>query len=308
MTPTLATFGRNLLDALAAMGWYALLAVLVAAGIKTWKLDKKIRHLLGRAGGWGIPLGALTGLISPLCSCGILPVAASLMAAGVPTAPVMALLITSPVMSPDAFLLTWGVLGASMAWGKLVAAAGFGLALGYLVQAMTRKGWIPEDPWRPAMARATHHCIDPVDPDDPRRGLEVVIPRWRYFLLMVRDMTWIIGRFFVLALVVEAFLVTFIHPNAVKVLLGRPSVLSVVLASLVGIPLPLPQIAAVPVIRGLLDLGVDRGAAMTLLMAGPVTSIPALTFLAGMVHRRLLWAYLAVAWIGSILAGLLYRG
>ncbi len=303
---SLELFLLALRDEVLHMGGYFILAVVVAAAIKTFKLDKKIRHLLARSGAWSIPLATAAGLVSPLCSCGILPVVASLMAAGVPTAPLMALLITSPVMSPDAFVLTWGVLGPAMAWGKLLGAAGFGLVLGYLVEWMTRSGRLPEHPWKPGAGLGGHHCVDPHDPDDPRRGLAVTMNRWRYFALMVWDMTWIIGRFLLLAFVLEALLVTFVKANTVKVLLGQPSLVSILLAAAVGLPLPLHQVAVVPILRGLLDMGIGRGAAMTLLMAGPVTSIPAVVFLSGMVERKLLWTYLAVGLAGSILLGMAF--
>lgn len=302
----LETFGRELWAGVARMGAFFVLAVLVAGAIKTFKLDKKIRHSLAGAGAWSIPLATVTGLVSPLCSCGILPVVASLMAAGVPTAPVMALLISSPVMSPDAFVLTWGVLGPWFAWAKLLGAAALGLGLGYLVEHMERRGWIPAEPLRGPGPKAAHHCVDSGDPTDPRRGLTVTINRWRYFGLMVRDMSWFIGRFLIAAYVLEALMRTFVRPNAVKVLLGRDSLGSVLLAAAVGVPLPLHQVAVVPILRGLLDLGASAAAAATLMMAGPVASIPAVVFLSGMVDRRLLWAYLAVGCGGAVLLGLLF--
>lgn len=293
-------------DQIVSMGGYFILAVLVAALIKTFKLDKKIRKALVKAGPWSIPLATATGLVSPLCSCGILPVAASLMVAGVPTAPVMALLITSPVMSPDAFVLTYGVLGPQMAWGKMAGAAAMGLGLGYLVHFMSARGHMPANPWKPGGRLGEHHCVDPHDPDDPRRGLSVTINRWRYFGLMVRDMSWTIGRFLLLAFVLEALLVTFVRSDLVRLLVGRPSAASVLLAVAVGLPIPLQQVAAVPVLRGLLDLGTNPGAAMALLMTGPVTSIPAVVFLSGMVDKKLLWAYMAIGIVGSLAIGMAY--
>ena len=303
---SLSVFLGSLADQIRNMGWYFLLAVILAASIKTFKLDKKIRHLLEKAGMYSIPLAVFTGLVSPLCSCGIMPVAASLMVAGVPAAPVMALLITSPVMSPDAFVLTMGVLGKGIALGKLLGAAGFGLALGYLVHFMAVRGKLAELKLADGGGRFEHHCVDPLDPDDPRRGLTVTIGRFKYFGLMVMDMVWIIGRFLVLAMILEALMITFVEPDLVRMLIGRPSFTSPLLAVAVGLPFPLQQIAAVPIVRGLLDLGTNPGAAMALLMAGPVTSIPAIAFLAGLVNRRLLWAYLLVGLTGSLILGFIY--
>jgi hypothetical protein len=95
------------------------LGVLLAAFIKTFKWDKKIRKRLARAGWGAIFLATGAGLVSPLCSCGVVPLVISLIYGGVPLAPVFALLITSPLMSPDAFLITLRGLGPALAFGKL---------------------------------------------------------------------------------------------------------------------------------------------------------------------------------------------
>ncbi len=82
MARSMEKFFGILGDQFLRMGVFYVLSVVLAAGIKTFKLDKKIRHALSRAGAWSIPLATAAGLISPLCSCGVLPIVASLMAAG----------------------------------------------------------------------------------------------------------------------------------------------------------------------------------------------------------------------------------
>jgi hypothetical protein len=303
---TLILFGEVLLDQAVSMGGYFLLAVVVAAGIKSYKLDKKIRQLVGRAGIWSIPLATTAGLVSPLCSCGILPVISSLAVAGVPPAPLMALLLTSPVMSPDALVLTAGVLGSSFAVGKVAGAVLVGLGGGYLVLVLQRWGHIPEDAWRSGRVKAVHHCVDEEDPSDPRRGLTVRMPRGRYFLLMVGDMVWIIGRFLALAFVIQAALAVLVPANLFLALARLPDWTAIPAAALVGLPLPLHQVAVVPILKGLLDRGIGPGVAMTLLLAGPLSSIPAMVYLAGMARRELLLLYLATGFTCSVLAGFLF--
>jgi uncharacterized membrane protein YraQ (UPF0718 family) len=193
------------------MWWVFGLGVLVAASIKTFKLDKKIRkQLKGRTHG-AILFATGVGLVSPLCSCGVVPLVISLIYGGVPLAPVFALLITSPLMSPDAFLITYGGLGPTLAWGKLASAVLAGLAGGYAVIALQRLGWIREEGLlgreRPDIREK---CLDDAAPDDPRRGLGVPERRLWYFGLMVGDMAWIIGRFLVPAMVLEAAIVAFV--------------------------------------------------------------------------------------------------
>jgi uncharacterized membrane protein YraQ (UPF0718 family) len=297
-------FWLVLKDEAGRMWWVFALGVLVAAFIKTFKWDKKIRKRLKGSTHGAIALATGVGLVSPLCSCGIVPLVISLIYGGVPLAPVFALLITSPLMSPDAFLITYGGLGPALAWGKLASALFAGLAGGYAVVGMQRLGWIAGEGLlgreRPDIREK---CLDDASPDDPRRGLEVPERRFWYFGLMVKDMTWIVGRFLVPAIVLEAALVAFVPLGWVRDWVGGPGAMPVFWGALAGVPLPLPQVAAVPLIRGLMEHGMQPAAAMAFLVAGPVTSIPAVTLLATVFQRSVIVVYLAVGLATALLAG-----
>jgi uncharacterized membrane protein YraQ (UPF0718 family) len=301
-------FWLVLQDELLRMWWIFLLGVLVAAAIKSFKWDKKLRNLMRSYGKASIFLAVGTGLISPLCSCGIMPVVVSLIFGGVPLAPVFALLITSPLMSPDAFVLTAGILGRDYAVGKLLSAAVIGLAGGFAVLLMQRKGWIREQGLlgteRPDIREK---CLDGAPPDDPRRGLEVTVNRWWYFSLMVKDMGLLIGKYLLIAIVIEAAIVAFVPVEWVRHLVGGDGPFSVLLATFAGVPIPLPQVAAVPVLKGLLAQGMDPGAAMAFLISGPVTSIPALVLLFSVFQRPVLKLYLGLSLVGAFLVGLFFQ-
>ena len=297
-------FWLILLDEAERMWWVFGLGVLVAAFIKTFKWDKKIRKRLKGSTHGAIVLATAVGLVSPLCSCGIVPLVISLIYGGVPLAPVFALLITSPLMSPDAFLITLGGLGPHLAWGKLASAVFAGIGGGYAVVGLQRLGWIRDEGLlgreRPDIREK---CLDDAAPDDPRRGLEVPERRLWYFGLMVKDMTWIIGRFLVPAIVLEAAIVAFVPLGWMKALATAPGPVAVVVGAFAGIPVPLPQIAAVPLLRGLRELGLGDGGAMALLVSGPVTSIPALALLASIFQRPVLVLYVATGLITALAAG-----
>ncbi len=72
-------------------------------------------------------LAALIGALSLFCSCRVIPIIAAFLAMGVPLAPVMAFWLASPIMDPEMFILTWGILGLDFALAKAVAAVGLGV-------------------------------------------------------------------------------------------------------------------------------------------------------------------------------------
>jgi uncharacterized membrane protein YraQ (UPF0718 family) len=86
-------------------------------------------------------------------------------------------------------------------------------------------------------------------------------------------------------------------------LLGDNNWFAVPLAALIGIPLYLNNLAALPIVSGLLAQGMQSGAAIAFLIAGPVTTIPAMTAVWGVVSRRVFALYLALGLGGAIILG-----
>ncbi|HSG94588.1 MAG TPA: permease, partial [Afifellaceae bacterium] len=99
-----------------------------------------------------IVLAALIGGLSPLCSCGVIPLIAALLAVGVPLAPVMAFWLSSPVIDPAMFLMTAGLLGPGFAIAKAIIAVGLGLAGGFAIVGLMRAGLFA-DPLRPGIGK-----------------------------------------------------------------------------------------------------------------------------------------------------------
>ena len=118
--------------------------------------------------------------------------------------------------------------------------------------------------------------------------------RWRFILDRTIDAGIFTGKYLLLAIVLEAIIVTTLPIHWIVGLVGQKSFTSVVVAALVGIPLPLNQIPAIPVLAGLLQKGMNHGAAFTLLLAGPVTSLPAIIALSGLFKPRVMIFFLLI--------------
>ena len=86
-------------------------------------------------------------------------------------------------------------------------------------------------------------------------------------------------------------------------LLGGPGAWPVLLGALVGAPAYLNGYAAVPLVDALLAQGMAEGAAMSFVIAGGVSSIPAALAVWALVKPRVFAAYLGIALLGAVLAG-----
>lgn len=301
-------------DEVARMWWFFLLAILLVGLIKGYRLDLRIRDSIRRAGSWGVVFAVAVGMVSPLCACGILPVVISLAMLQTPLAPLIALLVTSPVMGPDALLLTWRGLGSEFALLKLGGAAVLGLSAGFLVQWLVGSGFLGGDQLRLRPVYRPDGSLASAAEIGAAAGVAVKTmtivsraSRLRFVLDRTLDAGLFVGKYLLLAIFLDAILVTVVPVSWITVLAGQRSFTSVLAAALVGLPLPTNQIPIIPILAGLLERGMDRGAAFTLMLAGPVSSLPAIIALWAIFRRRVVLTYLAVSLTVSLLLGWLYQ-
>jgi len=312
--PVLLEFGQIYLRELWQMLPAFLAGVSIAAAIKTYQWDLRLRAYFGKSGRSTIPLAVLLGVFSPLCACGVLPIVIPLAVSGVPLPPLMALLATSPLMSPDAFSITWAGLGPTLAWVKLASAVGMGTMVGYVTYFIEKRSsfsagivkikpvYEEDGSLAPAYDIA---CANEIKL--PTMAVKARENRFLFFLERARDTSLFIGKFLLMAIALQVALELFVPMEFIRVLAGKSDWSSLVWAALLGTPLPAHQIPVVPILRGLLDLGMDKGAAVTFLVAGPVTSIPALLVIWKVFEKRLFYLYLTLCLTGAVFAGMLYR-
>ena len=114
--------------ALIGIAPFLLLAVAIAAFAAASGADRLIARAFSGSPGRTIVLAAVVGALSPFCSCGVIPLIAAMLRAGVPLAPVMAFWLASPIMDPEMFVLTAAGVGLGFAVAKTRGGRGHGAA------------------------------------------------------------------------------------------------------------------------------------------------------------------------------------
>ena len=115
-----------------------------------------------------------------------------------------------------------------------------------------------------------------------------------------------LGKWLILAFLLESLMLTYIPGETIAEYLGTGGLTGIILAALVGIPAYLNGYAALPLMSGLVDAGMDPGAAMAFLIAGGVSSIPAAIAVFALVKLPVFIAYITIAFAGAVLAGVLF--
>ncbi len=115
-----------------------------------------------------------------------------------------------------------------------------------------------------------------------------------------------LGKWLALAFLLESLMLAHVPGEWIAQFLGGGGFAGTALAALVGIPAYLNGYAALPLMSGLVDAGMDPGAAMAFLIAGGVSSIPAAIAVFALVRLPVFGAYLLLAFIGAVISGLLF--
>jgi uncharacterized membrane protein YraQ (UPF0718 family) len=114
-------------------------------------------------------------------------------------------------------------------------------------------------------------------------------------------------KFMALAFFINALIAFYVPEDFISNLMGGKGGLSIIIATLVGIPAYTSNITALPLIGGLLSLGMNEGAALAFLIAGPTTTLPALMAVWGIARRRVVLLYLSFSLFGAILFGFMHQ-
>ncbi len=291
MADILQTLATDFWGVFVEMAPYLLLGFAVA-GILSVTISQRVveRHL---GGGGLIPIfkAAALGVPLPLCSCGVIPVAASMRRHGASRASTLSFLLSTPQTGVDSIMVTYSLLGPVFAIFRPVAALVTGLLGGTLVSIFGEK----ED-------NLTRETLGHVGHPEARGSiLERVRNAFYYgFVALPQD----IGRALFVGLIVAALITAVVPDDFFLGLLGT-GILSLVVMMLIGVPTYVCATASVPIAAALMMKGFSPGAALVFLISGPATNAAALVTIWKVLGKRTTAIYLGTVVVTSLLSGIL---
>ncbi|PKM39713.1 MAG: hypothetical protein CVV04_10070 [Firmicutes bacterium HGW-Firmicutes-9] len=140
--------GLYLLQTLSHNGLVLLLGILIAGALRVYIDTERMKQwLMGRAA-LSIPATVAFGAFTPFCACGTMAVVLGMLASSLPWGAIMAFLTSSPLMSPDEFVLISGILGMRFAVALTAASVLIGLGAGYLANILQKRTSLFQDQLR----------------------------------------------------------------------------------------------------------------------------------------------------------------
>jgi uncharacterized membrane protein YraQ (UPF0718 family) len=115
-----------------------------------------------------------------------------------------------------------------------------------------------------------------------------------------------VAKFMLLTFFLEALITLYLPAEWTANLLGTQNRWAILLAALLGVPVYTSNMAALPLISGLLAQGMHPAAALAFLIAGPTTTLPAMAAVWGLASRRVFALYVSFSLVGAIVLGYAY--
>ncbi|MBI5874047.1 MAG: permease [Candidatus Omnitrophica bacterium] len=252
---------------------------------------------LGKTGLKPILTSTLVGAMLPICCWGSLPVAIGLYKKGAKLGPVLAFLVATPATSISALLVSYTVLGLKFTVFIFFAVIVMGVTIGLVGNRLHYVRKIKEEkdicPHCNAMAGTCGHK------EDLWCRVKSVL-KYAYI-----DMPREIGRETLLAIVLAAFVAAYVPLGALieRYLAGA---WGYVFSLVFGLLTYVCSTATVPLTDAFMKQGMNVGAGMVFLLAGPVTSYGTILVLRKEFGSKILFIYLGLISIISILLGILY--
>lgn len=343
---------------------YLAITIPLAVGLQHSGAAKHINKAFSKNPFVSIIIATFIGAISPFCSCGVIPVIASLLLGGVPLAPVMSFWIASPSMDPEIFFLSVATIGWKLSVWRLSATFVISLFSGFTTHFLVKRGFLGTEILRTSTSNDSYpkkriisnlsdavvaasspqkrrkmptfqpvafgtatskgingNCCIPLSainvdntisrstsdcqcstaqkPMEESIASKLIKDTWKAL--------WLVVKFMALAFFVNALIEFYVPANFLTSLMGSNNWSSVIIATLVGIPFYTSNVTALPLVSGLLSIGMGQGAVLAFLIAGSVTTIPAMMAVWGIVRRKIFLLYIFFSLFGAMLFGYLFN-
>ncbi len=274
MTDILVNVIRQIWDFTLIVSPWLILGFLFSGLIHAFIGERFIRQHLGGAGFSSVWKATVFGIPLPICSCGVIPLAAGLRNDGASKAATLSFLVSTPTTGIDSIFVTYAFLGVTFAVVRPLSALAGGLLVGSLVSLLVKERLDRKNlPMPPGHA----HSLKSRLKDGFNYG----------FGELPED----IGRTIFWGILIGGILSAVLPRDISEVYLSNP-VIAYPLMLAVSVPLYVCAIASVPVAAAMMSKGLVPGAGLAFLIAGTATNAVTIAFVAKKFGKKVLFIYL----------------
>jgi hypothetical protein len=267
---------------------------------------KRIFSALGRGSLFQIAVASVFGIVDPLCACTVIPLLIGLFISGIPLALIIAYTITSPLIGPESFIMTAGILGIEMAFARLASTFFIGMGAGLFTLYLTAHGYLQNQ----IRIAQDIPCCKPDRPNSTgvctHQSRSRLKDEMHNLLKDMWNLAYFVGKYFILTIILGGVIKVLISREQIILILGSENPLSVLLVTALAIPIYMSGAGSLPMLKVLIEMGMEPGAALAFLIAGPGTCIPMIGVIASMVKRKTFFLYFVSVVVGAVVSGYVY--
>ena len=278
-------------------------------------------------------VASISGTILAVCSCTVLPLFAGIYKRGGGIGPATTFLFSGPAINVLAIVYSARLLGYDIGLARAISAITLSIAIGLVMAYLFRKdaknqanpelfnleGETAKPSWQTLLffgslmgilifASAANWPLTIIllallgfilwryfSRAETRQWL---VETWRFVKLIF---PWLIGGVF-LAGVIK----TIIPADFISQAVGNNSLGANAIASVTGSLMYFATLTEVPIIKTFLELGMDKGPALALLLAGPALSLPSMLVVRKIMGNKRAFTYFGLVAVSSTIAGLIF--
>lgn len=272
---------------------FILLSVLIfcISYVQSFFPPERTRKILGRFKGLSANiLAALLGTVTPFCSCSSIPLFIGFTNAGLPIGVTFSFLISSPLVDLASVILLASIFNWKIAIAYVVVGLVLAVVGGTVISRAKMEKYVESFVYSNKMLESETAEMSVRDrlAFAQAQVQEIVKRVWRYVLLGVG---------------IGAAIHNWIPESVISAVLGQDKWYSVLVATLVGVPMYADIFGTLPVAEALVAKGVGLGTALAFMMGVTALSLPSMVMLNKVIKIQLLKVFVGVVTLGIIIIG-----
>jgi len=259
--------------------------------IQSFFPPERTRKILGKYKGVSANiLAALLGTVTPFCSCSSIPLFIGFTNAGLPIGVTFSFLISSPLVDLASMLLLASIFNMKIA----VAYVLVGLVLAVIGGSVISKAKLEKyvEPF------VFSNQMMEMEQEELTRKDRILFAKDQ-----VKDIVKKVWIYILIGVGIGALIHNWIPEGVILAVLGQDKWYSVIVATLVGIPMYADIFGTLPIAEALVYKGVGIGTALSFMMGVTALSLPSMIMLNRVVKTKLLAVFIGIVTVGIVVIG-----
>lgn len=262
----------------------------ILAGILRYLVTGDIlQRSLGNRSLGAIMKSTVSGMLLPICSCGVIPLGLGLYFSGAYLGPVLAFMTATPIINPAAIILSYGLLGGKITLIYLISGFIIPMVAGVLGNSLGGDEVVPQEVGESISLEEEKISLG--------KKLELGL-RWAF-----GELALIVSKYVVLGTFFAGFLFI-IFPREIFIkYLGDPGMLSLGSITIIATLSYVCAVGHIPFIAALVASGASPGVALTFLIGGTGTNLPELISIYKVIGKRSAILYGTIMLVSAFIVG-----